>query len=85
MFKPKYCKYQIKYVHCVFTVRCACTTEEFTCYNGDCIDKNYVNDGVIDCVDGSDEGKKKIREHLTDIPPFFIGGSGSALDCRSPG
>ena len=32
-----------------------CEENEFTCFNGECIDMSYVCDGINDCGDNSDE------------------------------
>ena len=38
----------------LLTVR-PCDNNEFRCGNGDCISEDYINDGDLDCQDGSDE------------------------------
>ena len=39
----------------IFTAYPPCSTEEFTCNNSNCINKNWVCDGDNDCHDFSDE------------------------------
>ena len=34
-----------------------CKHDKIANCNGPCIKKNWVNDGAIDCTDGSDEGE----------------------------
>ena len=38
-----------------------CTPEEFTCDNGNCIQKKWLCDFEDDCGDGSDELKVKVQ------------------------
>ena len=48
-----------KFSMCVTAVteapRVACTADEWTCRNLDCIEGSYRCDGQIDCYDASDE------------------------------
>ena len=37
----------------------ACATGEYECYNSNCIPSEYVDDGINDCVDNSDEGNMR--------------------------
>ena len=39
----------------IFFTILACVDNQFTCDNGECIPSDYVEDGDLDCVDGSDE------------------------------
>ena len=49
----------------------SCPNEQYTCYNGDCIELEKVCDEVDDCLDGSDEtycktitkDERKYRKH----------------------
>ena len=41
---------------CVCVVDASCSDDEFTCANGQCIQKRWACDRDIDCGDGSDEG-----------------------------
>ena len=53
----------------------SCPNEQYTCYNGDCIELEKVCDEIDDCLDGSDEtdcktitmNERKYRKHS---PPF---------------
>lgn len=57
------------FVECViiddFYLCAACSSNEFICRNGQCIDNNKYCDGVQDCHDGSDEHNcRKYRFHI---------------------
>lgn len=36
-------------------INCKCPDNEFRCNNGMCIMKDWLCDGIDDCLDGSDE------------------------------
>ena len=49
----------------------ACSSDEFKCGNGLCVAKNKVCDGVIDCMDNSDEMNEECGEYLSVYSSFY--------------
>ena len=50
-----------------------CTVDEFTCTNGQCIQKRWLCDGENDCGDGSDEGDRCPKATCPPNTSFFCG------------
>ena len=45
----------IQMMGCRTDLRIPCSGDDFNCGNGNCINRNYVCDGVQDCLNGADE------------------------------
>lgn len=43
----------------------ACSTNEWKCSNGECINLEFVCDNTQDCVDGSDEDEDFCEKEIT--------------------
>ena len=57
-----------------------CTSDEFTCDNGNCIQKKWLCDHEDDCGDGSDE--RKCPENKCDLQNDFACGNGYCITKR---
>ena len=57
-----------------------CTADEFTCDNGNCIQKKWLCDHEDDCGDGSDE--RKCPENKCDLENDFACGNGYCITKR---
>ena len=57
-----------------------CTPEEFTCDNGNCIQKKWLCDLEDDCGDGSDE--RKCPDNKCDVDNDFACGNGYCITKR---
>ena len=69
----------IKIKHSFFSDQ-TCTPEEFTCDNGNCIQKKWLCDYEDDCGDGSDE--LKCPENKCDRENDFACGNGYCITKR---